>query len=626
MPTSFILLYLFVNAVDGVGLKRRLAEHDQPPEGDDESLRAGDRRIGGHRQRIARAVADETESNPGSGSPAEFRLPLNQALKVRWAKGKISSKDVQDISMGAMQQGASGCDRVANMGSAGRHAQNIFRSMRSALGMPRGAPEMDWFEIPMRSGRKTPHPFLLPHKFFSSFYSECIGKWASKMSGPPGACRQFWNGMRDSSFLRLHPNLPEASWPRSIPLGVHADAGAFSEQDSLYTISWNSLLGDGPTVRKRFVFTVLRKNDMVADSLDCALKILAWSMNALSTGAHPVRDPWNRAIPCGGNNLAGYWRALLCQCRGDWAFFKECFYFPQWNAAERMCFVCRASSTIRALSWTNCNADAPWRHTVWTHESYMTFLREGGFAVPVLLSQVVGFRLECIMIDILHTVDLGVAAHIIGNVLFIFCVLRGCFGGATYADRVKRLATDLANWYKETKCTGRLRGELKLEDIRKSGCWPKLRGKAAAIRHMAGYALKVVRAFGNGSVHDNRVRAVCELLCRFYEIVSQESQFCSEDAKREMPVLGQLLAELYAQLSHDALHRGERLWKMSPKLHLREHLCEIQCVLAGNPRYWWCYADEDLVGHMVDIAEGCHPATMAYSVLFKWLHCYFEDE
>ena len=65
---------------------------------------------------------------------------------------------------------------------------------------------------------------------------------------------------------------------------------------------------------------------------------------------------------------------------------------------------------------------------------------------------------------------------------------------------------------------------------------------------------------------------------------------------------------------------------MSPKVHLWEHVCEVQAVLYGNPRYYWCYADEDLVGHLIEIAETCHPMTLAISVLFKWLHCSYAAE
>ena len=46
----------------------------------------------------------------------------------------------------------------------------------------------------------------------------------------------------------------------------------------------------------------------------------------------------------------------------------------------------------------------------------------------MLLGKVVGLRLENVMIDILHTIDLGVCAH---------AVIRVVYGGGTYKERVK---------------------------------------------------------------------------------------------------------------------------------------------------------------------------------------------
>jgi hypothetical protein len=362
---------------------------------------------------------------------------------------------------------------------------------------------------------------------------------------------------------------------------------------------------------------------MVPTTLDAALRIMSWSFNALLDGQTPTHDHLDRPMLGGNAPLANNWKAALMQVRGDWQLFCQCFGFPQWNGAERMCFKCRASSTIENLKWSNTNDDAPWRDTVWTDEEHRDHLAAAGLPLPILLRYVVGLRLDSIMIDVLHTVDQGVAAHIIGNILFIYGVYRACFGGGTYEERVKLLAKDLSDWYKRTKCENKLQGELTLARIRTSGQWPKLKGKAAAIKAMAGYALDLVRRLHNGSPHDILLEMLCTLLIRFYEVLYSESQFCSDAVKHELPLLGQKLAEFYTRLSVDAAYGEVRFWKMSPKLHLWEHLLEIQAVLYGNPRYYWCYADEDLVGQLIDIAETCHPATLAFSVLFKWLHCFY---
>ena len=153
-----------------------------------------------------------------------------------------------------------------------------------------------------------------------------------------------------------------------------------------------------------------------------------------------------------------------------------------------------------------------------------------------------------------------------------------------------------------------------------------MRAKAAATRHLAKFALEIVVTHGTGETDDRLMLAVIQLLCKFYDMLDQGSHFFNEEFRREMPKLGGRLAYLYQQLSARAYGQGLKLWKMSPKLHLFVHLCEIQCVMYGNPRYYWTYADEDLVGMMVEIAETCHPATMAFTVLFKWMHVFFDKE
>ena len=63
----------------------------------------------------------------------------------------------------------------------------------------------------------------------------------------------------------------------------------------------------------------------------------------------------------------------------------------------------------------------------------------------------------------------------------------------------------------------------------------------------------------------------------------------------------------YSKLAAAAATARQRLWKVTPKLHLFSHLCEWQSVSLGNPRFYWCYSDEDMVGQLVEVAESCHP-------------------
>ena len=87
-----------------------------------------------------------------------------------------------------------------------------------------------------------------------------------------------------------------------------------------------------------------------------------------------------------------------------------------------------------------------------------------------------------------------------------------------------------------------------------------------------------------------------------------------------MPEVSRGIIRLYAQLSHEAIVQRVKMWKMSPKHHIFTHLCEWQIPdLKLNPRSYWTYADEDLVGRTVEVAESCHVTTLAVVAMTKWL-------
>ena len=106
----------------------------------------------------------------------------------------------------------------------------------------------------------------------------------------------------------------------------------------------------------------------------------------------------------------------------------------------------------------------------------MDYIRARG--IPTLFTVVLGFKLSCVTIDVLHCVDLGIASPIIGNTFFILVVLRACLGGGTYAERMQRLHNRLKSWSQRTKCSYRVQGKLSLERIRATASeWPKLKAK-----------------------------------------------------------------------------------------------------------------------------------------------------
>ena len=165
-----------------------------------------------------------------------------------------------------------------------------------------------------------------------------------------------------------------------------------------------------------------------------------------------------------------------------------------------------------------------------------------------------------------------------------------------------------------------MQGKLTPDRIRTSNGWPKLKCKGAATMHLSPFALELAEAYLG-----DREKMLCKLLVRFYGLLNEEGRFLSAEAKVELPELGLSLCSLYTALAQESAMAGKKNWKSMPKLHLFQHMCEWQAPGFGNPRFWWVYADEDFVGQFIDVAETCHPKTLAITSIWKWLVLVFDE-
>ena len=145
----------------------------------------------------------------------------------------------------------------------------------------------------------------------------------------------------------------------------------------------------------------------------------------------------------------------------------------------------------------------------------MDELRGTGAAIPRILSSVIGLTLSCITIDVLHCVDLGVSAHLIGN-LFYLCALRDAWKGGSTLRNIDLLDEEMVSWCKKHRVESRVRGKLTLERLRSASRFPKLKAKGAATRHLIDFALDLARRH---LAHDKRIIVVAQLMSEFYRLL-----------------------------------------------------------------------------------------------------------
>ena len=274
--------------------------------------------------------------------------------------------------------------------------------------------------------------------------------------------------------------------------------------------------------------------------------------------------------------------------------------------------------------------DSCWRQFgLACHQAYVAELLAQRRHWPPLFSVVIGLLLSCVMVDVLHCMDHGPWDHGARRGQCLHAVHQEAGVGATsHAENCERLDDEIRAWYRQKGEKSKLQGKLTLARLRSSSGYPKLKAKGAATRHMASFTLELAARHCAGP-SDRCVLGVVLTLAEIYHILEEEGMFLSDAAKTRLPELARQFHLLYNRLSREALAEVlvVKEWKMSPKMHLFIHLMEWQVTEIGfNPRGYWTYADEDLVGTMVEVSRSCQPSTLAPVSLTKWLLLALHEE
>jgi hypothetical protein len=539
---------------------------------------------------------------------------MNKNLKRDWSEGKKSALQVLQDGSDAKHQGAAG---LGKLGRDKVHAQNAHRDLSRAVGWPVTAPELTWIDL----GGARSHPVICPTSLWEKLWDSDQRRFEETIIGDRNDISQLWNGMVGTPVYEHSKHVIDHA--KSIALGLHGDGAPTHKCDGLFTIAWNSLTGRGPTRQTRYIFAVIKKSDIEEGTLTRLWDYLAWAMNALSHGRFPERDHRGRRHPRHGELICkGAFRGICIQLRGDWEFYCQALDYPSAGDVN-CCFLCNATSGAGPLNCYNAALDAGWRPGILSHASYCAQVHANGDELSALYG-IDALCHEGVTVDVLHAVDQGLASHVVANT-FVELIHPW---GPNQAARTAALEARIKTYYDVNRESSKIQGKLTFERLKTSNDWPKLKAKAAATRHLAAFALELAAEADDSlppgaspavRLHSRRRRAVCQLLVRFSELLDGHGRYFTVAAKTEIAEIGRNLVTIYSQLSAESVASEQRMWKLTPKFHIFIHLCEIQCITWGNPRWYWTYSDEDLQKIMKQVALSCHPSRLSSEVLRKWV-------
>eukprot|EP00973_Karenia_brevis_P016531 2264130-Karenia_brevis.AAC.1 len=90
----------------------------------------------------------------------------------------------------------------------------------------------------------------MPHLTFASLYEERPAFFQTHVAGTVHEREECWSILQEQQFVRDVLLQHTGSITTTAPIGLHCDAGAFTHKESLYVLTWNSLVSQGRTLQK----------------------------------------------------------------------------------------------------------------------------------------------------------------------------------------------------------------------------------------------------------------------------------------------------------------------------------------------------------------------------------------
>ena len=406
------------------------------------------------------------------------------------------------------------------------------------------------------------------------------------------------DGMEPRSKVHLAAVKQELTCDELLGLGLWIDGAPYNwdRTESLEIVSLNfpGLTGKDSAIRiplcaipKHFVATDETFHDI--------MEIIVWSLRHLAVGTHPARrhdgEDWHAGDSSRRKNAEKPLRiqAALIEVRGDWLMMKEVFNLPAWNEKAGCCWLCTATPESKR----NAGLDAPWRSARLNHWQLLERLARNGKAMSPLLSAP-GIRSHCFKVDWLHAVDQGTGADFLGN---MFRILLGKMPGRAAKDRLKELWREVLRYYEEHQVESRLQ-TLTFGMIKKKNCPPKLRCKAAEARALIPFAHLAAQKFlSDSDVTEEAAKSMANHLNVMYHALSADTIF-RDDTMREHC---RKFCVLYCTLEDQHKDHPQKPWRVKPKMHLMQELCEMTDGI--DPVRSWTYRDEDFGGSMAHTGQ-----------------------
>lgn len=206
--------------------------------------------------------------------------------------------------------------------------------------------------------------------------------------------------------------------------------------------------------------------------------------------------------------------------------------------------------------------------------------------------------------DYMHVKYLGTDMYQYGSV---FAILVNFVLGNSPEQNLAECWTFLKAFFKEHRTPSPYRYLNRISMfMRTKGRFPKLRGKAAEVKHLGPAITALWESKMNVHVATHRkIRLMLRANCRMEELLSEhkEDWALPAGAAVEFENTCATMLLLQTQLAEHFLQEGEALFDITSKTHMLQEIALMSKCL--NPRLVWAFCGEDMMQKMQQIAQSC---------------------
>ena len=285
---------------------------------------------------------------------------------------------------------------------------------------------------------------------------------------------------------------------------------------------------------------------------------------------------------------AGLTRALACTVA--FLLCLNVFIFLTCLPTLTCCFVYPPRTD---MPWNDFRSTALWRKSLLTPEELMAAFNHKIFTVS-------GVNPLALCLDTLHTLDLGVSCHIVGNLLW---------------ELIEEMNEKIQKTYESEgiPAMDRLHA-ISHSDLRKKAQeYPILKHqKGARVRKFIPVACKLAGEKRDDSDHGKHRHELLLALKEMYELLGKEGFKWQTQEHAQFQAACEKCMKHYQWLAKEAVSRKEFLWSVVQKHHMSQHLVEQSKFI--SPRHFHTYGGEGFMKTMKKLAGACLNGTPAHKV------------